>query len=62
MSVKKIGYAADCVTEDGKFLDAVKILQDILRAYEACTKSDMIFEEEVLKILHVYGLISEGEA
>lgn len=62
MSVKKIGYAADCVTEDGKFLDAVKILQDILRVYAACEKSDMIFEEEVLKILHAYGLISEEEA
>ena len=58
MNVQKIGYAVNCVTEDGKFLNAVKILQD----YEACTKSDMIFEEEVLKILHVYGLISEGEA
>ena len=62
MSVKKIGYATDCVTEDGKFLDAVKILQDILRTYEACTKSDMIFEEEALKIFHTYGLVSEEEA
>lgn len=62
MRVKKIGYAVDCMTEDGEFLDAVKILQDILRAYEACAKSDMIFEEEVLKILHAYYLISEEEA
>ena len=62
MRVKKIGYAVDCMTEDGEFLDAVKILQDILRAYGACEKSDMIFEEEVLKILHAYGLISEEEA
>ena len=62
MRVKKIGYAVDCMTEDGEFLDAVKILQDIVRAYEACAKSDMIFEEEVLKILHAYSLISEEEA
>ena len=62
MRVKKIGYAVDCMTEDGEFLDAVKILQDILQAYEACAKSDMIFEEEALKILHAYGLISEEEA
>lgn len=57
MKINKVGYSDDCFTEDGRFLDAVKILQDILRAYDACTKSDMIFEEEVIKILNIYQLI-----
>lgn len=57
MKINKVGYSKDCVTEDGRFLDAVKILQDILRAYDACAKSNMIFEEEVIKILDTYQLI-----
>ena len=57
MKINKVGYLKDCVTEDGRLLDAVKILQDILRAYDACAKSNMIFEEEVIKILDTYQLI-----
>ena len=57
MKINKVGYSKDCVTEDGRRRDAVKILQDILRAYDACSKSNMIFEEEVIKILDTYQLI-----